>query len=133
MILDLLGNSGKILAHPGNGDAELWRYVGLRVPQLIARFLPFSVLLGTLITLADAQPEQRDHLDEGGRHLGPPDHRAPDPRRPARSRALNFVFNERVVTRANAALGAWEAVDYGPLPPRQRRPQQRLASRMATT
>ncbi len=52
MMLDLLGNSGKILAHPGNGDAELWRYVGLRIPQLIARFLPFSVLLGTLITLA---------------------------------------------------------------------------------
>ena len=27
MMLDLLGESGKILAHPGNGDAELWRYV----------------------------------------------------------------------------------------------------------
>ena len=49
--LDLLGESGKILAQPGNGDAELWRYVSLRLPQLIARFLPFSVLLGTLITL----------------------------------------------------------------------------------
>jgi lipopolysaccharide export system permease protein len=31
--------------------------------------------------------------------------------------ALNFVFNERIVTRANRALSAWEAVDYGPLPP----------------
>src|SRR5215213_10545779 len=49
MTLDLLGESGKILAVPGNGDAELWRYVGLRLPLLIARFLPFSVLLGTLI------------------------------------------------------------------------------------
>ena len=27
-------------------------YVGLRAPQLIALFLPFSVLLGTLVTLA---------------------------------------------------------------------------------
>ena len=27
MTLDLLGESGKILAVPGNGDAELWRYV----------------------------------------------------------------------------------------------------------
>ena len=51
MTLDLLANTGNILAHPGNGDAELWRYVGLRVPQLIARFLPFSVLLGTLVSL----------------------------------------------------------------------------------
>jgi lipopolysaccharide export system permease protein len=49
MTLDLLGESGKILAVPGNGDAELWQYVALRVPLLTARFLPFSVLLGTLI------------------------------------------------------------------------------------
>ena len=49
MTLDLLGESGKILAVPGNGDAELWRYVGLRMPLLVSRFLPFSVLLGTLI------------------------------------------------------------------------------------
>ncbi|MGQ0589963.1 MAG: LPS export ABC transporter permease LptG, partial [Sphingosinicella sp.] len=34
MTLDLLGNSGEILAVPGNGDAELWRYVSLRLPQL---------------------------------------------------------------------------------------------------
>ena len=49
MTLDLLGESGKILAVPGNGDAELWRYVALRIPLLVSRFLPFSVLLGTLI------------------------------------------------------------------------------------
>src|SRR4029450_4518718 len=49
MTLDLLGEAGKILSVAGNGDAELWRYVGLRVPLLISRFLPFSVLLGTLI------------------------------------------------------------------------------------
>ena len=50
--LDLLGESGDILAYPGNGDPQLWHYVGLRVPQIIARFLPFSVLLGTLVMLA---------------------------------------------------------------------------------
>jgi lipopolysaccharide export system permease protein len=49
MALDLLGESGKILAVPGNGDAQLWEYVGLRIPLLVSRFLPFSVLLGTLI------------------------------------------------------------------------------------
>src|SRR6478672_8211728 len=49
MTLDLLGESGKILAVPGNTNADLWRYVGLRLPLLISRFLPFSVLLGTLI------------------------------------------------------------------------------------
>ena len=50
--LDLLSESGKILAHPGNGQAEVWRYVSLRTPQIIARFLPFSVLLGTILTLS---------------------------------------------------------------------------------
>lgn len=28
MMLDLLGESGDILAAPGNGEAELWRYAG---------------------------------------------------------------------------------------------------------
>src|SRR3546814_13908754 len=51
-MLDLLSESGKILAYPGNGEAELARYVSLRFPQLIARFLPYSVLLATIITLA---------------------------------------------------------------------------------
>ena len=49
MTLDLLGESRQDPRVPGNGDAELWRYVALRMPLLIARFLPFSVLLGTLI------------------------------------------------------------------------------------
>ena len=51
-MLDLLSNSGDVLAQPGNGQAELLRYASLRVPQLIARFMPYSVLLATIITLA---------------------------------------------------------------------------------
>ena len=50
MTLDLLGESGKILAVPGNGDAgrlALCRDATCR--RLSRRFLPFSVLLGTLI------------------------------------------------------------------------------------
>ena len=30
--------------------------------------------------------------------------------------AFQFTFNERMVGRANAALKAWEATDYGPIP-----------------
>ena len=29
---------------------------------------------------------------------------------------ISYAFNERVVTRATAALSAWQAVDYGPVP-----------------
>ena len=38
--LDLLSETGSVLAHPGNGQAQLWTYVTLRAPQLVARFLP---------------------------------------------------------------------------------------------
>ena len=44
-----MSDPDRIHAVPGNGDAQLWRYVGLRIPLLVSRFLPFSVLLGTLI------------------------------------------------------------------------------------
>ena len=50
--LDLLGESGKILAVAGNGDSDVWRYVGMRMPQIVETFLPFSVLLATILTLA---------------------------------------------------------------------------------
>ena len=39
-MLDLLGQSGKILEATGNGQAQLWHYVTLRVPQLVQTFLP---------------------------------------------------------------------------------------------
>ena len=45
--LDLLSESDKILSYPGNGQAEILRYLGLRLPQIVQRFLPFAVLLGT--------------------------------------------------------------------------------------
>jgi lipopolysaccharide export system permease protein len=119
MTLDLLGNSGDILAHPGNGDAELWRYVGLRVPQLIARFLPFSVLLGTLVTLVTLN-QHSEIITMKAAGISAHQIIAPLVLAGFLVALANFAFNERVVTRANAALSAWEAVDYGPLPPASR-------------
>lgn len=117
MTLDLLGNSGDILAQPGNGDAELWRYVGLRVPQLIARFLPFSVLLGTLITLATLN-QHSEIITMKAAGISAHQIIAPLILAGIAVATVHFAFNERVVTRANAALGAWEAVEYGEIPPR---------------
>ena len=116
MTLDLLGESGKILAQPGNGDAELWRYVGLRVPMLIARFLPFSVLLGTLITLA-ALNQHSEIIAMKAAGISAHQIIAPLVVASFAVAAISFVFNERIVTRAAAALGAWEAVEYGQVPP----------------
>jgi len=115
MMLDLLGNSGDILAHPGNGDAELWRYVGLRIPQLVARFLPFAVLLGTLITLAGLN-QHSEVISMKAAGISAHQIIAPLILAAALVAGAHFVFNERVVTRANAALAAWDAVDYGPIP-----------------
>lgn len=115
MTLDLLGESGKILAQEGNGEAELWRYVSLRVPQLIARFLPFSVLLGTLITLATLN-QNSEIVSMKAAGISAHQIIAPLVLASLLIAAASFVFNERVVTRATATLNAWTKVDYGPVP-----------------
>jgi lipopolysaccharide export system permease protein len=115
MTLDLLGNSADILAHPGNGDAELWRYVGLRVPQLIARFLPFSVLLGTLVTLVTLN-QHSEIITMKAAGISAHQIIAPLVLAGLFVAMLNFAFNERFVTRANASFTAWEAVEYGQVP-----------------
>jgi lipopolysaccharide export system permease protein len=116
--LDLLGESGKILAFPGNGDAELWRYVALRFPQLVARFLPFSVLLGTLITLVTLN-QHSEVISMKAAGISAHQIIAPLIIASLGIAALTFFFQERVVTRSTAALRVWEAVDYGPIPPEQ--------------
>ncbi len=113
--LDLLGNSGDILAYPGNGDPELWHYVGLRAPQIIARFLPFSVLLGTLVMLATLN-QNSEIISMKAAGLSAHQILAPLIATALGVSIVSFVFNERVVVRATASLSAWDAVDYGPIP-----------------
>ncbi|MGZ8997892.1 MAG: LptF/LptG family permease, partial [Allosphingosinicella sp.] len=115
LTLDLLGESGKILRVEGNGDAQLWHYASLRLPQLIARFLPFSVLLGTLITLA-ALNQHSEIVSMKAAGISAHQIIAPLILASLVIAALSFAFNERVVTRASAALDAWTNVEYGPVP-----------------
>ena len=115
-MLDLLSQSGKILAHPGNGQAELLHYVSLRTPQLVARFLPYSVLLATIITLTGfSQNSEVVAMKAAG--LSAHQILAPLVLTALVVAGLSFAFNERVVTRATASLSAWEAADFGPIPP----------------
>ena len=120
--LDLLGESGKILRHPGNGDAELWQYVSLRVPQLVSRFLPFAVLLGTLITLATLN-QNSEIVSMKAAGISAHQIVAPLVVASIAIAAVTFAFQERIVTRAIATLDTWEAVDYGPMPPESRTSQ----------
>ena len=116
MTLDLLGESGKILAVPGNGDAELWKYVGLRLPVLISRFLPFSVLLGALITFVGLNQHSEVVAMKAA---GLSAHQILAPLIVASlgiSVAL-FVFNETVMVKSARVVTAWSDNDYRPVPP----------------
>ncbi|HEX8447454.1 MAG TPA: LPS export ABC transporter permease LptG [Sphingomonas sp.] len=115
MALDLLGESGDILAHPGNGDAQLWTYVSLRTPQIVARFLPFAVLLGTLITLATLN-QNSEIIAMKAASVSAHQILAPLIIASIGVAAISFAFNDRIVTRASATLAAWQAADYGPIP-----------------
>ncbi len=113
--LDLLGESGRILAVAGNSEAQLWHYVALRVPQLIQLFLPFSVLLGTLVTLATLNQNSEVVIFKAS---GISAHQILGPLIVAAFgiAVVNFAFNERVTVRANTELDAWQAVQYGAIP-----------------
>ena len=113
--LDLLSASGRILAHPGNGEAEVWRYVSLRVPQIVAQFLPFSVLLGTIIT-ASTLNQNSEVIAMKASGLSAHQILAPLIVASVGVALVTFAFNERVVARATATLNQWDKVDFGALP-----------------
>jgi lipopolysaccharide export system permease protein len=113
--LDLLGESGKILAVPGNGQADILRYVGFRTPQLLAMFLPYSVLLATIITLATLN-QNSEVVSMKAAGLSAHQVLAPLFLVAALVALASFTFNERVVTRSTATLKAWIAVEYKKVP-----------------
>ncbi|MGF1548932.1 MAG: LPS export ABC transporter permease LptG [Sphingomonadaceae bacterium] len=116
MTLDLLGESGKILAQPGSGNEELVRYVSLRLPQLVERFLPFSILLGTIIALASLN-QHSEVIAMKAAGISAHQILAPLIAASLLVAGASFAFNEAVVADATAELAAWEAEDYGPVPP----------------
>lgn len=113
--LDLLGESGHILAIPGNGQPELLRYVMLRVPQLIARFLPDAVLMAAVATLMTLnQNSEVIALKAAG--LSAHQILAPLFLVAAATSVMHFAFNEAVVVRAVGQLKAWQDVEYRRIP-----------------
>lgn len=114
-MLDLLGESGKILAYPGNDEGHIWTYISLRAPQLVARFLPYSVLLATILSLATLN-QNSEVVAMKASGLSAHQVLAPLFLTATVVSATSFVFNEWVVTHANATLKAWQAANYGLLP-----------------
>ena len=113
--LDMLGESGHIYAYPGNGQAALFYYISLRTPQIIARFLPYAVLLGAIFTYFTLnQNSEVTAMKAAG--LSAHQLLAPMIVAAMGIAVLSFAFNDRVVSRATATLNQWQKVDYGPIP-----------------
>ncbi len=119
MTLDLLGESARILAVPGNGEAEIWKYVSVRMPQIIALFLPFSVLLASLLTFMTLNQNSEITIFKAA---GISAHQILAPLMLAGLgiAVLNFAFNEWFLVRANYEYDRWKAAEYKPLPPENR-------------
>src|SRR5215208_5732687 len=116
MTLDLLGESGKILAVPGNGDSDLWRYVALRIPLLASRFLPFAVLLGTLIAFVGLN-QHSEVVAMKAAGISAHQILAPLIIASLGIAAALFAFNETVVVKSARVVTAWSDNDYKPIPP----------------
>jgi lipopolysaccharide export system permease protein len=114
--LDLLGEAGKILAVPGNTDADLWHYVALRIPILISRFLPFSVLLGTLIAFVGLN-QHSEVVAMKAAGLSAHQILAPLVIASIGISIGLFAFNEAVVVNSTRQVNAWSDNDYKPIPP----------------
>ncbi|MBA3668342.1 MAG: LPS export ABC transporter permease LptG [Sphingomonas sp.] len=116
LTLDLLGQSGKILAVPGNGEAELWRYAMLRIPSLISFLLPFSVLLGTLIALVGLN-QHSEVVSMKAAGLSAHQILAPMIAASIGVALLLFAFNELVVVSSAREVNIWSDNDFKPVPP----------------
>lgn len=115
LALDLLLATGKILSTEGNGQAEIVRYASLRLPQLVSRYLPYSMLLATLISLVTLN-QSSEFVTMKAAGLSARQVLSPLLLTAAVVAVLSFGFKERVVTRANTTLKAWEVAAYGPIP-----------------
>lgn len=110
--LDLLGESGKILSVPGNDQGDVLTYVGLRVPQIISFFMPFSVLLGTLITFSTLN-QNSEVISMKAAGLSAHQILAPMIVASLFVASIAFIFDDVVVSPSTARLKQWQDVDYG--------------------
>lgn len=115
MTLDLLGESGKITAVPGNGDGAIWSYAMMRIPQLISRFLPYSVLLGTLICFTTLSSNS-EIISMKAAGLSAHQILAPMLLTSLALAGALFLFNDQVTAPATARLKVWQDLEYKPVP-----------------
>src|SRR4029078_10049530 len=94
----------------------LWHYVALRIPLLVARFLPFSVLLGTLIAFVGLN-QHSEVVAMKAAGLSAHQILAPLIVASIGIAVALFAFNETVVVKSSRVVTAWSDNDYKPIPP----------------
>lgn len=115
-VMDMLGEAGSILAYPGNGNAALWHYAGLRFPQLLDTFLPYSVLVGTLWTFFSLNMNS-EIISMKSAGMSAHQILAPAILASLLVAVISFAFSELIATPATDNLMRWQSANYGPLPP----------------
>jgi lipopolysaccharide export system permease protein len=116
MMLNLLSESAKILAVPTNGDAQVWHYVALRLPQIVSFAFPFSLLLGALIAFSGLN-NHSEIVAMKAAGLSAHQLLAPMMLAALLLAGASFAFNEFVVTRGTQQLSAWDDNGYKAVPP----------------
>jgi len=116
-MLDLVDVSDAILAVEGNGSADVWRYLSLRFPDLLSRFIPFSALLAVLLTLAQLNRSSEIVVMKAA-GLSPHRILLPMGLVCAVVAVAHFLFDQSVVAPAKSELAYWQQFDYAAdLPP----------------
>ena len=88
----------------------------LRLPMLVSRFLPFSVLLGTLITFVGLN-QNSEVVAMKAAGLSAHQILAPLVVASIGIAGVLFAFNEGVVVNSTRVVTAWTDNDYKPVPP----------------
>lgn len=118
-VLDLLSNSGDIMAAEGATYASIVHYIQLRLPQLISEFAPFSALLAALLTYTTLNQHSEIVVMKAS-GVSPLRIVAPLVMASLFIAIVHFIFNESVVVRTAAELKHWQdhnyAIDLPPAP-----------------
>ena len=110
VLLDLMAHGGAVVA--GEGAGALWRYAGLRLPLIVSRLLPFTVLIAALLTLV-GMARHRELIVLIGAGVSQFGLMLAFVPILAAIAGLHFWLDDRVAPTAIAELRAWQATGYG--------------------
>ena len=110
LLLDVMAESSEIIAG-ADGAAGLWRYGWLRLPLIVSRLIPFSVLIAALLTLISLS---RNHelVVMAGAGVSQLKLIATFLPLAAVIAGAHFWIDDRLAPASMTALDAWEAAGY---------------------